>query len=114
MCGIVISFLSASLAGEGEGKSAPGLNEGMTLVVALFCLCILTRNNPQMNHLGIHPYSQEDEYILRVTDIACVYGLVGRVNDGPNSWAIIDRSNRVSRVAHLTISMIHLHLLVVD
>ena len=78
------------------------LNEGMALVVALFHPCVLMRNNPRMDRLGIHPYSQEDEHTLHVTDITCVYGLVGRVKDGPSSWAIIDHSNRVPRVAYLT------------
>jgi len=85
-----------------EGYEDVHLYKGATLVFALFRPCILTRGDPRLDRLNIHFYSREDEKILHVTDITRVYGLVGRVKDGPNSWAIIDRGNRVSRVAYLT------------
>lgn len=85
-----------------QGYEDVCLNKGTTLVFALFHPCILTRGDPRLDRLNIHFYEREDENILHVADITRVYNLVGRVKDGPNSWAIIDCGNRVSRVAYLT------------
>jgi len=85
-----------------QGYEDVRLNEGTTLVFALFRPCILTRGDPRLDRLNIHFYEREDENTPHVADITRVYGLVGRIKDGPNSWAIIDRGSRVSRVAYLT------------
>lgn len=85
-----------------KGYEDVHLNEGTTLVFASFRPCILTRGDPRLDRLNIHFYTQEDGDTLHITDITRVYGLIGRVKDGPNSWAIIDRGNRISRVAYLT------------
>ena len=77
------------------------LHEGTTLAFALFNRCILTQKDPRLDRLNIHFYSAEDAS-LQITDISYVHGLVGRVRDGSNSWAIIDRYGRFSREAYLT------------
>ena len=77
------------------------LYEGTTFAFALFHECILTPKDPRLDRLNIHFYSVEDTN-LQITDISCVHGLVGRIKDGPKSWAIIDRTGRFSREAYLT------------
>jgi len=62
---------------------------------------MLTQNDPRLDRLNIHFYSKEDE-CLQITDISFVHGLVGRIRDGPDSWAIVDRGGRFSREAYLT------------
>ena len=84
-----------------EGNNDLCLNRGTTFSFALFHRCILTEKDPQLNRLNIHFYSEEDKK-LQVADIPCIHNLVGRIRDGPNSWAIIDRDGEFSREAYLT------------
>ena len=84
-----------------EGYEDLGLNERMTFAFALFHRCVLTQKDPRLDRLNIHFYSEEDTN-LQITDISCVRGLIGRIRDGPSSWAIIDRSGGFSREAYLT------------
>ena len=62
---------------------------------------MLTPKDPRLDRLNIYFYSKEDTN-LHITDISHVRGLVGRIKDGQNSWAIIDRSGGFSREAYLT------------
>lgn len=83
-----------------KGFEDLGLSEGITFAFALFHPCILTQKDPRLDRLGIKFYSEEGEN-LQITDVSCVRGLVGRIRDGPNSWAIIDRTGAFSREAYL-------------
>lgn len=84
-----------------EGYEDLCLQKGTTIAFALFRQCMLTRKDPLLDRLNIHFYSQEDKN-LQITEISCVRSLVGRIKDGPNSWAIIDRGGAFSREAYLT------------
>lgn len=84
-----------------KGYENLGLEEGATVVFALFHQCMVTGKDPRLDRLNIHFYSVEDEN-LQVTEISRVRCLVGRVKDGSKSWAIIDHSGRFSREAYLT------------
>ena len=84
-----------------EGYEDLRLCGGTTLAFAFFNRCILTQKDPRLDCLNIHFYSDEDTN-LQITDISCVRGLVGRIRDESNSWAIIDRCGRFSREAYLT------------
>lgn len=84
-----------------EGNSDLCLDRGATFSFALFHQCVLTPKDPRLNRLNIHFYSEKDES-LDITDILHVHGLIGRIRDGPNSWAIIDRGGEFSREAYLT------------
>ena len=77
-----------------------GLSNGTTFAFALFHRCLLTREDPRLERLNIHFYSKEEDN-LQVADISCIH-LVGRIRDGADSWAIIDRGRRFSREAYLT------------
>ena len=84
-----------------KGNSDLCVGRGATFSFALFHRCVLTRKDPRLNRLNIHFYSEEDK-CLGITDISCVYGLVGRIRDRSNSWAIVDRGGEFSREAYLT------------
>ena len=82
-----------------EGFEDLRLQKGETIVFASFHRCVLSVNDPQLDHLNIYSYSGEDES-LQTTEIPHIHGLVGRIKDG-NSWAIVDRSGHFSREAYL-------------
>ena len=84
-----------------EGNNDLGLDRGTTFSFALFHRCMLTQGDSRLDRLNIHFYSEEDED-LQITDISCVHSLVGRIRDGLNSWAIIDRGGEFSQEAYLT------------
>ena len=77
------------------------LERGSNFSFVLFHRCILRQNDPRLNRLNIHVYSEENES-LEITDISCVRCLVGRIGGGPDPWAIIDRSGGFAREAYLT------------
>jgi hypothetical protein len=84
-----------------EGYEDLRLQKGTILVFALFHRCVLTNKDPRLGRLGIRFYSREDEN-LQITDLSRVHSLVGRIKDGSDSWAIIDRTGMFSREAYLT------------
>ena len=84
-----------------NGCNSPPLAEGTVFAFALFHRCTLAPEDPQMSRLNIHSYSGEERH-LEITDATRVRSLVGRVKDGPNSWAIVDRGGKFSREAYLT------------
>ena len=77
------------------------LDKGTTFVFAFFNQCILTQKDPQLDHLNIHFYSEENG-CLQITDISCVHSLVGWIRDGPKSWAILDQGGMCSQETYLT------------
>ena len=84
-----------------EGNYDLGLPRGTTFSFALFHRCMLTQKDPQLDRLNIQFYSEEDTS-LQITDISRVRSLIGRIRDGSDSWAIIDRYEDFSREAYLT------------
>ena len=84
-----------------EGYEDLHLYKGTTLAFALFHQCILVQKDSRLDRLNIRFYSDKDTN-LQITDISRVRGLVGRIRDGANSWAIVDRCGGFSREAYLT------------
>jgi len=84
-----------------EGYEDLHLYKGTTFAFALFHRCKLTQKGLGLDRLNIRFYSEVDEN-LQITNISRVCGLVGRIKDGPNSWAIIDKCGGFSREAYLT------------
>lgn len=84
-------------------NGCPGLEifHPTTLIIACIHRCNFKAEDPQLVRLDIHLYKEEDEKRLDVVDITTIQCLVGRVRDGPKSWAIIDRSGSLARAAYL-------------
>lgn len=72
-----------------------------TYILACIHQCRIRTEDPQLTRLDIHLYKDGDDTRLDVTDITGVQCLVGRVKDGPNGWAIIDRSGTLARAVYL-------------
>lgn len=70
-----------------------------TSIFALIHRCILKEDDPQLAGLDIHFFSKEKQS-FDVVDITSVQCLVGRVNAGRNSWAIIDRSGKLAQAMY--------------
>lgn len=72
-----------------------------TYILACIRQCRIRKEDPQLTRLDIHLYKERDEIRLDVTDITSVQCLVGRVRDGSDGWAIIDRSGTLARAVYL-------------
>ena len=84
-------------------NGCPGLqiSNPTTFILACIHRCKIKTDDPQLTRLDIHLYKDGDEKHLDVTDITTVQCLVGRVRDGVNGWAIIDRSGILARAVYL-------------
>jgi hypothetical protein len=81
----------------------PGLqiHNPTTYILACIHQCKIRMDDPQLTRLDVHLYKDGDEKHLDVTDVTALQCLVGRVKDGSNSWAIIDRSGTLARAVYL-------------
>ncbi|KAJ7131032.1 hypothetical protein C8R44DRAFT_904086 [Mycena epipterygia] len=72
-----------------------GIDEPTTYILAAIRACSLKPDDHQLRGLDIHFYSGYGH--LDVIDIISLQALVGRVPEGNNEWAIIDRSGVLAR-----------------
>jgi hypothetical protein len=84
-------------------EGCPGLqiSHPETYILACIHQCKIKTEDQQLARLDIHLYKEGDDTHLDVTDITTVQCLVGRVRDGSNGWAIIDRSGILARAVYL-------------
>ncbi|KAJ7086220.1 hypothetical protein C8R44DRAFT_650946 [Mycena epipterygia] len=72
-----------------------GIDEPTTYILAAIRACTLKPDDHQLRGLDIHFYSGYGH--LDVIDIISLQALVGRVPEGNNEWAIVDRSGVLAR-----------------
>ena len=72
-----------------------------TYIIACIHRCKIKKDHPQPARLDIHLYREGDDTRIDITDITSIQCLVGCVRDGPNNWAIIDRSGTLARAVYL-------------
>ena len=84
-----------------EGCQGLQILHPTTYIIACIHRCRIRRDDPQLSRLDIHLYKDGDETHINVTDITSVQCLVGRVRDGSDGWAIIDRSGTLARAVYL-------------
>jgi hypothetical protein len=81
-----------------EANRVLGLDHPTTVIMAAIRNCKVD-DKVEVPGLDLHFYSQMGA--MNVVDVTALQCLVGRVPDGKDSWAIIDRSGSLARAMYL-------------